>query len=229
MQYDASLEIAPDGRTLAQIPELPGCFARAGSESEAINNLRVAVPDYFRWLSMQDAETPTMSGDVELVVRERFAVTPPAGAFFASDATPVSDDDLGWLLALMSYAHMDLLRYTTPLSFEILTWSPVHGSHTIDEILDHLAQTEMTLATRLEDQPNPPTVASLTGTSLNRYDTIHEQAMMRYSAVTPEQCEAIREVGGERWSLRRMLRTSIQHEREHTEQIALIIATYTAR
>ncbi len=229
MQYDVSLEIFPDGRVLAQILELPGCFARAGSETEALNNLRVAVPDYFRWLSMQDAETPTMSGEVELIVRERVPVAPPAGAFFTPDAVPISDDDLGWLLALMSYSHMDLLRYATPLSPEVLAWRPIPGSRDINEILDHLAQIEMLLATRLEDQPDPPIVTSLVGTSLSRYDTIHEQAMMRYSAVTPEQCEAIREVGGERWSLRRMLRASIQHEREHTEQIALIMATYAAR
>ncbi len=233
MTYDTYLEVFPDGQVLAQILDLPGCFAYGVSEAEAHNNLRVAVPDYYRWLSMQDADTPTVSGEVELNARERFAVTMQGlhevRAFFTPDAAPLTEDDLGWGLALMSYAQIDLRRYTVELDAETLDWQPAPEAWSIRQIIDHLAQMEIWLATRLDTQPQVPVATELPGTPFERYDKIHERAMLRYSGATPEQRAAITEHTGERWSLRKMLRRSIVHEREHTEQIALVLAQHAAR
>jgi predicted RNase H-like HicB family nuclease len=232
MTYDTYLEVFPDGRVSAQVLDLPGCFAYGASEIEAQSNLRVAIPDYFRWLSMQDTDTPTVSGEVELAVRERVEVTMQGlhevRAFFTPDAVPLSDDDLGWGLALMSYAHVDLRRYTADLPSPALDWQSTADVWSIRQIIDHLAQMEIWLATRLDAQPQVPVVTELPGSAFERYDKIHERAMLRYSSTTPEQRAAITEHTGERWSLRKMLRRSIVHEREHTEQIALVLAQHAA-
>ncbi len=228
MTYDTYLEVFPDGRVLAQVLELPGCFAYGASEAEALSNLRVAVPDYFRWLSMQDADTPTMSGEVELVVRERVEVTMhglhEVRAFFAPDAEPLTDDDLGWGLALMGYSHDDLRRYAGNLDDAALDFQPDPSSWSPRQIIDHLAQMEIWIATRLDAHPHVPVVTEIAGPPFARYDRIHEQAMHRYSAMPPEQRSVITEHNTERWSMRKMLRRSIVHEREHTEQISLVLA-----
>ena len=233
MTYDAYLEVFPDGTALAQVLELPGCMARGADEATAMNNLRVAVPDYFRWLSVQDADTPTMSGEVELTIRERVEVTMQGlhevRAFFAPDAEPLTEEDLGWLLALMSYAHIDLMRFAGALAADVLAWQATPETWSIAQIIDHLAQTEIWLATRLDDTPRVPIVTELPGSSVPRYDKIHEQALLRYSQTTPEQRAVVREHTGERWSLRKMMRRSIEHERERTEQIAVTIANYQTR
>lgn len=226
--YDTYLEVFPDGTVLAQVLDLPGCYATGANEAEALNNMRVAVPDYYRWLSMQDADTPTVSGEVELTVRERVEVTMQGlhevRAFFTPDAVPLSDDDLEWDLALMSYAHMDLHRFLAGLDDDALAWTPTPEQWSARQIVDHLAQMEVWLATRLDAQPQVPVVTELPGAPLDRYDTIHERAMRRYSGTTPEQRAAETEHTGERWSLRKMLRRSILHERQHTEQISLLLA-----
>jgi hypothetical protein len=233
MTYDAYLELFPDGTVLAQVLELPGCLARGADEVTALNNMRVAVPDYFRWLSMQDADTPTVSGEVELTVHERVEVTMQGlhevRAFFGPDAEPLGDEDLGWLLALMSYAHIDLMRFVGNLAPDVLAWQPNPETWSIAQTVDHLAQIEIWLATRLDDRPQVPVVTELPGASVPRYDKIHEQAMVRYSGTTPEQRALIRDHTGERWSLRKQMRRSIEHERTRTEGIAVALANYQTR
>ena len=228
MSYDTYLEMFPDGTVLAQVLDLPGCFAKGQSEAVVAIRLQMAVPDYYRWLSMQDADTPTMSGEVELIVRERVPVTMhglhEVRAFFAPDAEPLSEDDLGWGLALMSYAHIDLMHYAATLDAATLDWQSTPDMWSIRQIVDHLAQMETWLATRLDEQPQVPIIAELPGDTLQRYDKIHERAMQRYSSAAPEQRTLITEYNTERWSMRKMLRRSILHEREHTEQVALILA-----
>ena len=228
MSYDTYLEVFPDGTVLAQVLDMLGCFAKGMSEAEVAIRLQMAVPDYFRWLSMQDADTPTMSGEVELIVRERVPVTMhglhEVRAFFTPDADPLTEDDLGWGLALMSYAHIDLMRYVTPLDAATLDWQSNADSWSIRQIIDHLAQMETWIATRLDAQPQVPIITELPGDTVQRYDKIHERAMHRYSNAAPAQRELIAEHNTERWSMRKMLRRSILHEREHTEQIALVLA-----
>lgn len=230
MSYDTYLEFFPEGTVLAQVLDLPGCFAKGTSEAEVLIRLQMAIPDYFRWLSMQDADTPTMSGEVELRVRERFMVTMhglhEVRAFFAPDAEPLTEDDLGWGLALMSYAHIDLMRFASSLDAAAMDWHPAAEAWSVRQIIDHLAQMETWLATRLDEQPQVPVITELPGDPVARYDKIHERAMLRYSSAVPEQRTLIKEYNTERWSMRKMLRRSIVHEREHTEQLALIGAQW---
>ncbi len=225
--YQVFVETYPSGNVTAHILELPGCFANGAHEAQALAYLQVAVPDYFRWLSMQDADTPTMSGEVALVVAERFTVTiegmREVRAFFTPDAAPLSEDDLGWGLALMSYAHIDLQRLTRDLSIEQMDYQPDPQHRSITHIIDALAQNELWLAVRLEESPAIPFIGDLPGSPLARYDAIHEQAMLLISGATAEQRAVIREQHGERWSLRKVLRRSIQREREATEQIAILL------
>lgn len=230
--YETYLEAWPAGEVVALVLDLPGCFATGADETAALNGLRVAVPDYYHWLSMQDAETPTMSGEVELRVVERVAIShhglAEVRAFFAPDAVPLSDEDLDWGLALMSYAHTDLLATLQRASEPALTWEPAPGQRSILDLVDHLAQREMWLATRLDEDPQVPLVTDLPGAPLERYDKIHERAMLRLSGAAPEWRSLIREHTGERWSMRKMIRRSILHERQHTEHIAILLARQSA-
>jgi hypothetical protein len=225
--YDAYLETFPNGTVQAWVLDLPGCFAFGVSAEEAVARLRVAVPDYYRWLSLQDAETPTMSGDIAITVREQVAVTEhglhQVRAFFTPDAAPLADEDLDWGLALMSYAHTDLMRLAQRLDDAALDWLPDSQSRSARQIIDHLAQMEVWLATRLDPSQQVPIITELPAPSVERYNQIHEQAMLRLSDAPPEQRATVTESNTERWSMRKILRRSITHEREHTEDIAILL------
>jgi len=45
-RYAVSLEIGEDGRCMAQVPELPGCFVKAPSQAEALKALPAEIADY---------------------------------------------------------------------------------------------------------------------------------------------------------------------------------------
>lgn len=226
MTYDTYIEMHPNGVVQAEVLDLPGCYAVGANEGEALTRMRLAVPDYYRWLSLQDAETPTMSGDVDLKVCDRVPVTThglhEVRAFFPPDAAPLADEDLDWGLALMSYAHTDLLRQVQGMDDAALDWQPDPQAWSARQIIDHLAQMEMWLATRLDDHPQVPVISDLAGPSVERHNQIHEQAMLRLSGAPPELRSVIKEHNSERWSMRKVLRRSIVHERERGEQIAIL-------
>jgi len=233
MTYDVYLEIWPDGRVMGHIPDLPGCFAKAMSEAQTLAYLRMTVPDYYRWLSMQDADTPTISGEVDLVVRERQPVTQNAGyevrAFFAPDAQPVTEDDLDWGLALMSYAHQDVIRQVQPLTDVALDWQSDPQMVTIRSLIERAGQTDAWLARRLDTQPNVPLVVDLPGPFLERFNDSHERSLLRLSEAPPEMRSVIIEHDGERWSMRKVIRRAIINHREYAEQIAITLGNYAAR
>jgi hypothetical protein len=231
--YDAYLEIWPDGSTLAQVLELPGCYAKGATEEQAIAYLRIAVPDYYRWLSMQDNETPTMSDEVGLTIRERVSVIHnelhEVRAFFTPENQPLADDDLDWGLALMSYTHQDITRQVQSLDQQTFNWKPDVKTQSIQEIISGMVLTEAWLITRLDDQNSSPAIQQLSGTLLEQLDQLHEQNMLRLSESTPEMRAAVKERGGEWWSLKKIIRRSILNEREQGERIAIMLGQYASR
>src|SRR5579862_8362777 len=92
--YDAALEVLADGACLAQILDLPGCFAVAGDVSDALTTLATAIPAYYAWLRSHDEYTPLVTGPFAVLAGERQASAAAtaracdARAFFASDALP---------------------------------------------------------------------------------------------------------------------------------------------
>jgi hypothetical protein len=231
--YDTYLEIWPSGTVLAQVTDLPGCYAVGEYEGQALTRLRMAVPDYFRWLSMQDVDTPTMSGDVEIMVRESVQVHANAlheiRAFFSSDAKPLTEDDIDWGLALMSYAHQDLTQQVRKLGESELAWQADTSTQSIGDLLDEVAQEEAWLACCLNENFQVPLITKLPGTHIDRLDQMHERNMLYLRDSTPELRSLMREHNGERWSMRKIIRRSILNERQKAEEVAILLARYASR
>src|SRR5258708_2497236 len=102
--YDACLEVRSDGACLAQLCDMPACFARGADETEALRILEACIPAYFAWLARHDEYTPVMRGPFRVAVAEALrAADPPTGAFLQSDAQPVSGEDRDWYLALLDW------------------------------------------------------------------------------------------------------------------------------
>lgn len=191
--YDAYLLNYPDGSWLALAADLPGAYATGVSPDEATARLATAIPAYYAWLQTHDDYTPLIHSAPCVVVRERAQATSWQTAFFAADAEPVTDEDLDWWLAVIGWAYDDLVAEAqrTPTS-------PLLGAVTALQ-LD-------TLAHATGGPAMPPDPASVD--ALATLKAAQQATQSRFRRTNAEQRAAVREVAGQRWSVRRGLRES---------------------
>jgi predicted RNase H-like HicB family nuclease len=212
--YDACLEVRPDGACLAQLCDMPACIARGADEAEALRILELHIPAYFAWLSHHDEYTPVMRGPFRVDVAEALRVADPTtGAFFQSDAQPVSSEDRDWYLALLDWSYSDLqdaLGAIHPAAWDVrlpagrspltLAMEVTNGQHWLLSRVRPGLELELTVGV-------PPA------------RTIQEAcdwALSQVRACTADECRRVADRDGGRWSLRKVLRRSILLVREAT-------------
>lgn len=203
--YDGSLEVRPDGSCLAQITDLPGCFGRGAGQEAAVAALVADIPGYYAWLSAHDEYTPVMHGPYTVTPREVARMGDDRiGAFFATDAEPVSNEDLDWYLALLDWAYSDLAA---------------QAGRAAAGMLDAVAQAQLWLTTRLDARPVVPPVTQLPGAPADHLRQVWQASLARLRAATDEERERVWEHEGERWSLRKVLRRGVLLAREQAEAL----------
>lgn len=221
--YDAYLEVERDGRWVARILDLPGCYAVGASEQQALAALTASIPTYYAWLKRHDDYTPDVRGPWTVVPRE-IVPSPTAGAFFTPDAQPVDDEELDWGLALLGWAHEDLVALVSGLPAPLLDAPPADGGWTIRQVLLHVARGQFWFLTRLDADPAPIPPPQPASDPLADLRQAHAAALARLRNADDEARVAVRDHRGERWSMRKVLRQSVWHLRDHTAQIARIAA-----
>jgi predicted RNase H-like HicB family nuclease len=226
--YDAYLEVGQDGQWLAVTPDLLGCFGGGATEQAALSALTAAIPAYYAWLKTHDDYTPDVRGATCVVPRETFRTLMvgdyEVGAFFAPDAEPVDDEELDWALALLDWAHEDLLSLVWGAPAAVLDAPPPVGGRTVRQALDHVAQTQLWYVSCLDTYPVPTAISQLPGATVERLDRVHVACVDRLRAATDEQRTRVIEHHGERWSMRKVLRRSVWHVRDQTAQIRQALA-----
>jgi predicted RNase H-like HicB family nuclease/uncharacterized damage-inducible protein DinB len=230
--YDVYLEQTAEGATLAQVIELPGCFASGATREEALGRLQQAVEAYHAWLRRHDEYMPIMRGPFVFDVQEAFQIRFEDGveinSFFTPDAQTASDEDIEWALALMGWQREDLLECVGGLSDAALDWVPPDDpdGRSIRSILDHLAQAEVWYMGRLDETPPNVIVANLPGPTLDRLQRVRQAAIVRITSYPQELRGMLFTHQGEQWTLRKALRRVVWHERDHLNEIEEIVAAY---
>ncbi len=232
--YDVYLEETADGATLALILDLPGCFSSGSSRQQALERLQQALAEYHTWLRQHDDYTPEVRGPFVFNVKEVFQITYEGeyevNSFFTPDAEPATDEDIEWALALLGWQREDLLERVGGLSDKVLDWRPADepASMSIRQILDHIAQAEVWYMGRLDEQPPRIIVADLPGPTLDRLQRVRQASIMRIKTYPKELRGTMFTHRGERWTLRKVLRRAVWHERDHLNQIDELLAAYRA-
>jgi predicted RNase H-like HicB family nuclease len=225
--YDAYLERHQDGRWLAIIPDLPGCFGSGPTDQAALAALTAAIPPYYAWLRTHDDYTPQVRGPWAVVPRETFqtfiAGDYEVNAFFAPDAQPVDDDELDWGLALLAWAYEDLMRLVRAAPPSALDAVSASGGRTPRQILDHVAQMQLWYVSRLDASPVPTAIGQLPGAPIERLERVYAACADRLRATTDQQRVQVLQHQGERWSLRKVLRRGVWHVRDHTAEITCLL------
>lgn len=225
--HDAYLEVAQSGKWTAYILDLPGCFAYGSDEQQALTALTNAIPAYYAWLRAHDDYTPEVRGPWRVVPRETVRAhllgEHEVGALFACEEQPTDDEELDWRLALLEWAYADLealLRRMPAAAMEVQ--SPA-GGWSLRQIVDHVAQAQLRYVAHLEEPFTPPSIEQMPGPSVERLRQVHAACVARLRATTDLQRTRVLEERGERWSLRKVLRRSIWHVRDHTAQVERVV------
>lgn len=208
--YDAYMLRSPDGSWLAQLADLPGAYALGASHEQALSRLTVAIPAYFAWLREHDEYTPITHDTPHVVAREvvEASAGQGLGVFFAGDAAPITEEDLDWWLAALVWAYDDLVEQAqrTPTS-------PRR-----DALLAALTQAQRQIVAQATGARASVTMGA--AEALAQLVAARDAALVAFRATSGEQRAAVREVDGQRWSVRRGLRESALLARRATEALA---------
>ena len=207
--YEAFVEIREDGSALAHVLDLPGCSAAGTTEAEALVRVASQIAPHYAWLRRHDEYTPHVLGDATVVTREVVRLGAPGqrgGAFFSAAAVPVTNEDLDWYLALLDWAYTDL--YASAHAWESAAVVGPDG-RAARAVVEQVAQGQVWLISRLEEQPRVPLVDQLPGTPLGRLRQVWQACQARLRAASDVERARILEHDGERWSLRKVLDRSI--------------------
>ena len=227
--YDAYVERGIDGLYTAQLLDLLGCYARGTSEAEALRRLDVAIPAYYAWLRVHDDYTPIVNGPFAVRALQSLAAkaegSPWSGVFFADDAAPLADDDLDWALAILEWSYDDLVAFARSLPpgrlTQPLTSAAHHGASPTDA-LRYALQLQVLCLSFITEPPGenmqPP--AAVGPEIVAQIAWARDETLARLRATTDAQRSLVHTIGGERWSLRKIARTSILIARVTTDVLA---------
>lgn len=220
--YEGYIDMRDDGACVAQLVELPGCYAMAATVEDALASVVEVIPDYYGWLQRHDEYTPTVEGPfavtlqgIERVYRLEMA---DIGGFFAPDAEPLSGEDLDWYLSLLDWAYSDYIEMAVQSLHQPGVVQDPPNEMIKDDIL-HVAQAQLWLISRLEPSAPVAQVSQLAGSLFERLEQIRRASLARLRAASDDERRRLIEIDGERWALRCVLRCAIVHLREHTEAL----------
>ncbi|HEU5348243.1 MAG TPA: hypothetical protein VFU63_06490, partial [Ktedonobacterales bacterium] len=211
------------GACRAQLVEMPGCYAVANDVPSALAALESRIASYYDWLRTHDEYTPIVAGPFYVRVKDTQHIagrTPYVKeAFFPADATPVSEEDLDWLLALLEWSLDDLLELGAripPAERDM----PTRTGSSPNVLLRQAAEIQARYLTMLNAQPNPTAVALPDVPPLAQLREVKEVSLRRLRNTSDQDRARVVDVLGERWSLRKILRCGILSARMHTEPLA---------
>lgn len=210
--YDAYIEVQPDGSHLAQLLDLLGCFGQGSDQAGALAELQARVQDYYAWLRRHDDYTPDVRGPFVVAPKqvERVQVVNgrAIGAFFEREDEPVTGEDLDWALALLDWAYSDLYAHLSALPPDALEHLDPEG-RSLRATVEHLAQEQLWLISRIDPASGVPHVGQLPGTPLDKLRQVWQASLHRLRHTSDDERERILDADGERWSLRKVLRRSV--------------------
>ncbi len=210
--YDACLEVYPDGSCLAQLIDMPACFARGTDQTQALAALESSIAAYFEWLARHDEYTPIMHGPFRVAAAETVrAIDGSPGAFFHCDAPALGADDLDWYATLLSWSYQDYEAALAVRTFAVD--SPAM------QAARRVCETQAWLLTRYVETPlgAAPTFPRLLPAQLVGH--VHGLVLERVRSASSDDRSRIHDIEGERWSLRKVLRRSIFLVREATADL----------
>jgi predicted RNase H-like HicB family nuclease/uncharacterized damage-inducible protein DinB len=222
MQYRIAVEDMEPDHWIAWVVDLLGCYSSAKTSAEAIAQAPASISRYFAWISQNDHTLTIPHEPVDIQIVETFRSFPSkpdpdyiVNAFFEDDRRPLSYWDVVTAQTLLGWSREALLRLVQAMNERQLN-RPVPGEirGSIAGIVAHIAGAENWYFEKFD--------LGLDGSRLSA-GPLEKLAQVRHN--TREQLwkligeTRIIENYDEMWSARKVLRRTLWHERDHTQQI----------
>ena len=223
--YDLLVETGPQHKsTLVHVPELLGCVVYERTMEEAVGRTPAMIERYVATLRRHGekiaARTPVTTRVAELSEKGGFI----GMAEFAGDFEPVTPAEVTRYARWLGWSREDLLKEVAGIPRTQLEARPVKG-RPIRGILEHVLGADKAYvyaAFGVTKSVGDPTNAALRGT-LDLGVALREARLAgikRLRAATSDERTRVRRGGQSLHTLRRMLRSMLEHEWEHRQEIA---------
>jgi hypothetical protein len=211
-----------DGRSILHALDLPGCYADGASENEALGRFPLAWASYADWLVSHGDNAPERPE--QIVIAERFAsyILPDGyevNALFAPERHPPSRSFIARCQRLLGYSRADQLAAWEAIPADRQDSAFAAGQRTPRQVLDHVARAEWWYLSNLAIIPEEPLIDHASG-STGRLSAIRAALMDWLTTASGEKLNAISVSDEEEWSVRKVLRRALWHERTHTAELA---------
>jgi predicted RNase H-like HicB family nuclease/uncharacterized damage-inducible protein DinB len=206
-----------EGRWIAHVPDLPGCFVERANRDEAIQAVPQSIEAYIAWCEGHGLRISGLS-DPMIVAEVIRAWESEDGyevnAFFASDRPPLVEDELPQFERLLNATRKDLLGVVGGLDTDDLSREFPGERWSIGGILMHVARAEWWYLDRIGLAFSS---AELSDEPFQGLAEVREHML----ATLPEfvRRSGVVTLAGETWSARKVLRRALWHERDHTDHI----------
>jgi len=222
MRYRLAVEDIEPNHYVAWVLDLPGCFSSGLTKDEVITKAPTIITEYYEWLQTHDTGLPVLNEPVEIEVVEQFEAFVSdedpdyvVNAFFEDDKRALSYWDVEVMLRLLTWSRQDLLKIIESLDLGLAS----ETIEEVNEILAHIAGAENWYFGHFNLGIEG---ASLPDNSLERLSMVRENTRMRLIEVVGDAQVVV--CSGEVWSARKIGRRTLWHERDHTRQIAQLLA-----
>ena len=205
--------------------ELPGCFSRGSSREDALDRAPRAIADYFNWRDGYERVSDEVVDSIHVQVVEAFENYETldgywVNSFFEYDRRPPTAaevDDVRWLLNCTRSDLITTIRRAPSSSLDEEIAGERFGS--LSGILKHVATAErwyfdkLGLALPKEQLGTDP---------FGMLDAVRRHTVIQLPRLV--QNREIREIRGELWSARKVVRRMLWHERVHTWHLQRLVA-----
>ena len=228
----------------AHVAELPGCFTRAATRGEALSLLPGVLDAHLRWLDDWGIAHHSRSGLAVVEEREEVPELGESGgavALFASDRESVTAESLSQFLELMSLNRDETLRMICTFPSAELGYHPRMGKRSLAEDVRHIVNAEEWYISRMGLRYQRVYEAELRAVRGKRRPSDVERLTITRGPMTMTlkkaladghqgtfQRKAYSRHPEELWTLGKVLRRFVEHEREHIGTMELTLAALRA-
>lgn len=216
MAYVACAE-EMDGRWIAHVPDLPGCFTSDANLDLALKAVPAGVEAYLAWCRGHGLRVSGLSGPMivsEVIRAWNYEVDQEVNAFFAADRPPVTTEELPQYQHLLDATRRDLIAAVDGVRSEQLGREFPGERWPMLGILRHVANAECWYLDRM-GLAFPRT--ELVEDPFERLDQVRNHLLDSLASLASRQ--GVMAMAGETWSARKVLRRALWHDRDHTQHL----------
>lgn len=223
-EYDVNVDRWSEERFVGHVPDLVGCFVFAEDVDGVVTAVPETIRQYHRWLIDLGVQLDPPPEPITVRVETVLAT---ARDIFPTDQQPISTSEVEWQLQLAAYNRQELLTIIANMPAGMLDWKPYVDRVSIREIAFHVGSSEMWYLSRITAAQDEPELELLPYLDWTRTAVIEALSQLndaqRAAVVTQSQGTRFPD---EPWSVRKVLRRLLEHEREHIAHIQEILAEW---